>query len=151
MKKQTGIWLDLRHAYIIELPEQGLPDAATAVKQLSSEIEESAATGGTRSKTPWGPQGGDTHRSAQERRHHEEDHYFDAIIAQIEPHQPDELVIFGPSEAKHGLANALEQHKAFHPKVVGVESADRMTEPQMVQWVSSYFGRPARRRLPKRN
>jgi hypothetical protein len=144
MKKQTGIWLDLRNAWIINLP--AVADGETIVDHISSEIEESAAVGGTRSKTPWGPQGGDNQRSVEERRHHEEKHYFELILKQVHP-DTEELVIFGPSEAKHGLENMLEkQHKA--PKIMGVKSADQMTQNQMVAWVREFYGRPAPRKQP---
>jgi hypothetical protein len=150
MKKQTGVWLDLRNAYIIHLPPLQRGFEAPETIHLTSGIEESAATGGTRSVSPWGPQGGDVHRSAQERRHHEEKHYFTAVIDVLRRHQPDELVIFGPSEAKHGLANALEACEDFKPNVVKVQSADQMPVRQLVAWVRSFFERPAPRRLPKR-
>ncbi len=149
MKKQTGIWLDLRNAYIIDLLSKEEEGSSTSVRHLVSGIEESAATGGTRSKTPWGPQGGDNQRSAQERRHHEEKHFFEKIIAALDP-DTDELVLFGPSEAKDGLLNDMETHKHFHPKVKGVESADQMTQHQMEAWVRDYFKHPAPRHLPKR-
>ncbi len=147
MKKQSGIWVDVRKACIINLVEHG-EDFETTVHHLGSDIEESTAKGGSRSKTPWGPQGGVTDRHLEERRHHEEKHFFEAIIEAVDP-ETDELVIFGPSKAKHGLLNAIEDHKHYHPKVVGVESADQMTEHQMEAWVRTYFKHPAPRYLPK--
>lgn len=148
MKNQTGIWVDLRNAYIINLPAELHANEDAEVIHLTSEIEESAAAGGTRSKTPWGPQGGDLQRTAQERRHHEENGYFSAIMDAIPPNAA-ELVIFGPSEAKHGLANALGEKVHGQPKIAGVESADQMTQHQMVAWVRAFFTRPASRHLPK--
>jgi hypothetical protein len=146
MKKQTGIWIDLRDAYIVALPV--LAEGTVSVKHLRSDIEESAATGGTRSKTPWGPQGGDMKRSAQERRHHEEKIFFERVLESLHP-ETNELVIFGPSEAKHGLANVLAERGHSHTSLSGIESADKMTQPQMEAWVRTYFERPAPRRLPK--
>lgn len=141
MKKQTGIWLDLRNAWIINLPIEH--DGEIVVDHITSEIEESAAVGGTRSRTPWGPQGGDNQRSIEERRHHEEKHYFTSILRHVQP-GTEEVVIFGPSEAKHGLNNLFaSQH--VHPQIVGVEAADHMTQHQMTAWVRNYFGRPAPR------
>lgn len=147
MKKQTGIWIDLRSAYLINLPVEKKGEAV--VLHIPSGIEESAPIGGTRSESPWGPQGGDNQRSAQERRHHEEKHFFEAIIHAIDT-ATDELIIFGPSEAKHGLMNAIETHKHYHPVVKGVEGADHMSEKQMVAWVAKYFNREPKRRLPRR-
>ena len=143
MKKQTGIWLDLRNVWIINLPSSG--NEEIILDHISSEIEETAALGGSRSKTPWGPQGGDNQRHIQERRHHEEKHYFEMILKQLHPNT-EELVIFGPSEAKTGLENQFAQlHNG--PKLMGVEPADHMTQPQMVAWVRAYFNREAPRKI----
>lgn len=142
MKKQTGIWLDLRNAWIINLPME--QDGEILIDHISSEIEESAPLGGSRSKTPWGPQGGDNQRSVEERRHHEEKHFFTDILKHIHP-TTEELVIFGPSEAKFGLENLIQnQHKA--PQIMGVKPADKMTEHQMTAWVRAFFDRPAPRK-----
>jgi hypothetical protein len=145
MKKQTGIWLDIRNAWIINLPV--VSDGAIVVEHVPSNVEEHTATENTRMDTPWGPHGGNNQRSVQERQHHEERHFFAKILKHIHP-TTDELVIFGPSEAKFGLENMLEDlHNA--PKLMGVETADQMTEHQMEAWVRDYFGRPAARKLPK--
>lgn len=142
MKKQTGIWLDLRDAWIIDLPNT--EEREVQIKHITSKIDESGAMGGTRSKTPWGPQGGDNKSSKEERRHHEEDSYFHSILEIIDPATED-LVIFGPSKAKYGLQNLVEeQHHA--PKIRGVESADQMTENQMKEWVLDFFCRSAVRK-----
>ena len=131
MKKQIGIWIDLRHAWLMDA-------SAGIVNKIKSGIEESAATGGSRSGVAYGPQGGDMARSAQERRHHEENRYFEAIIRAI-PADTDEFIVFGPSEAKYGLQNAVEDIKHFGPRLLGVEAADKMTEPQMEAWGREYF------------
>lgn len=145
MKKQTGIWLDLRNAWIINLPT--VHDGEIEMKHVSSEIEETAFVGGTRSKTPWGPQGGNNQSTVEERRHHEEKSYFSSILKHLDP-TTDEVVIFGPSEARHGLRNLLaDQHHA--PLLMGVEAADQMTKHQMEAWVRTFFHRPATRKFPK--
>lgn len=142
MKKQTGIWLDLRNAWVINLPVE--QDGQIIVEHISSGIEEHAAIENTRMETHWGPHGGNHQRTVEERLHHEEKHYFSNILKHIHP-TTEELVLFGPSEAKQGLKNLIEsQHHA--PKLVGVEPADHMTEHQMTAWVRNYFGRPAPRK-----
>lgn len=141
MKKQTGIWIDLRNAWVINLPIEH--DGEIVIEHIISEIEEGEAVGGTRSRTPWGPQHGNDQSKLEERRHHEEKHFFTNILKHIHP-TTEELVIFGPSEAKYGLDNLIaKQHAA--PKIMGVEAADKMTEHQMTAWVRNYFGRPAPR------
>ena len=145
MKKQTGIWLDLRNAWIINLPVEH--DGEIGVQHVASGIEEKAAIENTRMGSHWGPQGGNNQRSVEERLHREEKHYFSDILQHLDP-TTDEVVIFGPSEAKHGLNNLItSQHHA--PKVMAVEAADQMTQHQMKAWVRKFFGRPAIRKHPK--
>jgi hypothetical protein len=145
MKKQTGIWLDLRNAWVVNLPIE--PDGVIVVDHISSGVEEHAAIENTRMDTQWGPHGGNNQHTVEERQHHAEKHYFNKIFGHIHP-TTEELVIFGPSEAKYGLKNLLEEkYKAM--KLLGVESADQMTEHQIEAWVRDYFGRPAARKLPK--
>jgi len=145
MKKQTGIWLDLRNAWIINLPV--VQDGEIVVQHISSGIEENAAIENTRMNTTWGPHGGNNQHTVEERRHHEEKHFFSNILKHIHPNT-EELVIFGPSEAKIGLEKILLDQRNT-PNILGVETADHMTEHQMTAWVRDYFGRPAARKLPK--
>lgn len=135
-KKQTGIWLDFREAFLVIFDEEkaGRPE----FKKLRSHIEWGVPKGGSRSKTAYGPQGGINERSFTDRRHHAEKVYFDAIIREIDP-KTDELVIFGPAEAKYGLQNAMEDIKHFHPKIVGVFAAEPMSQDQFIAKVRAFF------------
>ena len=139
-KKQTGIWLDYKEAYIITL--DGEKGGAPETKHLLSEIEGGVAKGGVRSKTPWAPQGGIDERGFQDRRRKEEKMYFDKIVKEIDP-ATDELIIFGPAEAKHGLRLVIEGIKHYHPQLRGVFAADSMTPNQIVAKVKDYFAEKA--------
>lgn len=135
-KKQTGIWLDFKEAYLVVLDEEkgGEPE----VKHVLSNIEWGVPKGGSRSKTPWGPQGGVSESAFLARRKQEEKDYFEAILAAIDP-QTDALMIFGPAEAKIGLQNVIAGIKHFRPQVKAVLSADAMTQNQMVAQVKDFF------------
>lgn len=110
-------------------------------------MEENPAVTETIINTQWGPHGGNNQKTIQERQHHEEKHFFDNILKNLDI-DIDELVIFGPSEAKFGLENLLQaQHNVLNIK--GVVAADQMTEPQKEAWVRAYFDRPAPRLLPR--
>ncbi|MBK9488404.1 MAG: hypothetical protein IPO07_06180 [Haliscomenobacter sp.] len=93
MKKQTGIWLDLRNAWIINLPTE--ENAAVEIQHISSEIEEGGLGGGTLSKAHWSNRAGENQKRMEERRHHQEEDYFHTILSLLEP-ATDDLVIFGP-------------------------------------------------------
>ena len=135
-KKQLGIWLDYTEAFFVSInAEKG---GAPEIKRILSNIDMGVAKGGSRSKTPWGPQGGMDERKVQDRRHREEKDYFEAIIRQIDP-ELDELMIFGPAEAKHGLQNSIESIKHFHPQLKGVFTSGPLTQNQLVAYVRQYF------------
>ena len=59
----------------------------------------------------------------------------------------DSILIFGPGEAKGELRKAIEESKDMERRIVGVESADKMTQPQINAKVRDYFmKRPTSRR-----
>lgn len=146
-KKQVGIWLDVRNAYLIDV-SLGNENTEEQIVHIHSDIEETEGGGGTRSKSPWGPQGGDSQRRLQERIHHEEKAYFEKIIHAIDP-KTDELLLFGPSTAKLGLRSAIKEIKHYHPVIAAVEAADQMTVHQMEAWAKAFFHHPDKRRLPR--
>lgn len=135
MKKQTGVWLDFKEAWFIEL-EHGQDCSLT---RLTSHIDFSPAKGGA----PAGGRQGGTFVGGSEKGHHEyrqqqEHRYFDAIIKVIG--EADEVYVFGPGEAKLGLVNHIKHGKApFHAHLREVETADYLTENQMVAQVREYF------------
>lgn len=147
MSRQTGIWIDLRNAYIIHLPDAGQEDGEVQFSHLTSHMEEEEAVGAIDSAKSTGPNAGDMRSASQERRKLEEKDFFESVIKRLRP-VTSHLVVFGPSEAKHGLVNAIEALKDYRPESVTVKSADQMSENQMVAWVREFFDRPAARRLP---
>lgn len=134
MKKQIGIWLDYREANIIELTG----DEST-MNTLPSEVDTSRPKGGSRTKgAPYGPMDKISESKYLERRKQQEAAYFEQIIAAVQ--EADELYIFGPAEAKDGLAKAIRQNPTFKPLLRAVETADSMTINQKVAKVKAFFG-----------
>ena len=66
------------------------------------------------------------------------DRYFDAVIDQLAG--PDRLLILGPGEAKGELERRFRHSKAHAGCVVDVETADKLTDSQVVARVKEYFG-----------
>jgi hypothetical protein len=62
--------------------------------------------------------------------------YYDAVIAGIRA--ADSLLILGPGEAKGELTKRLERHH-FSGRIVGSETADKMTHRQIAAKVRQYF------------
>lgn len=135
MKKQIGIWLDFKEAWLIELHD----GKENGIRKITSNIESSHAKGGA----PGGGRQGGTFAGGSEkghnqRRQQQEVQYFDEIMEAIQ--HADEVYIFGPGEAKDGLLHDIKEHrKQFHSHLRAVETADYLTENQMVAQVKQYF------------
>ncbi len=136
MKKQTGIWLDSKEANFIELQDGDL----VSFHKIASDVETSHSKGGN----PAGGRQGGTMTGASEkkqehRRHNQEHSYFKEIIENVQG--ADEVVIFGPGEAKDLLVNAIQEHPShFGSQLMAVKTADKMTENQKVAYVKTFFG-----------
>lgn len=137
MKNQTGIWLDFKDAYIIAFDEEG----NDAVKHIHSTVTHPATKGGSRSKSPWGPQFSPPDDTNLERAKHEEHHYFKQILAHVNSDAKD-IVIFGPAEAKLGLKKEIENIKHYKPRLLGAFPSDYITQNQMVALMRDFFQNP---------
>ncbi len=65
--------------------------------------------------------------------------YYDAVIAAVA--EAALLFIFGPGEAKGELKKRLEA-KRLGSRVAAIETADKMTDPQIVEKVRKFFNEP---------
>ena len=66
------------------------------------------------------------------------DRYYDEVISQLG--QPEALLIFGPGEAKLQFKERLGRSKALSERVVGIETTDKLTDPQIVAKVKEHYG-----------
>lgn len=133
-KLKTGIWLDFRDAYIITLGD----DAQAMVHHLHSEIHHQATKGGSRSKSPWGPQFSPPDDNNLERDKHAEHHFYRQIIGNINP-ETEEIVIFGPAEAKIGLKKEIESIKHYKPQLTAVLTWEYLTQNEMIALMRDFF------------
>jgi len=62
--------------------------------------------------------------------------YYDQVMEAVA--LLDALLILGPGEAKGEFKKWLDRHK-LGARVVGVETADKMTDPQLAAKVREYF------------
>ena len=85
-----------------------------------------------------GSQEGGGEKKYEERHNLRLDQYYDEVISQIG--QPDALLLFGPGEAKRQLKDRLDRSKASSERIVAIESADKLTDPQIVAKVKEHYG-----------
>jgi hypothetical protein len=136
MKKQTGIWLDYKEANFIELLDGELKQ----FRKIDSDVDTSKARGGLANRgKAGGLMVGVSEKTFENRRRNEEKNYFTEIIENVR--DADEVVIFGPGEAKDLLVNAIKTNpNHFNSNLKAVMTADNMTENQKVAYVKNFFG-----------
>ena len=141
MNKYAGIWLDHRKACLVYLitGRHTFDEEPESVERIESGVERKVRlSGGSRSrKTPYGPQEIAVDGKLEDRINRQLRQYYQSIIKKIE--DADRIYIFGPGEAKVELKKEIEKIKEFAGKVKKVESADKMTQRQIVAKVRTFF------------
>jgi stalled ribosome rescue protein Dom34 len=128
----AGIWLDKRKAVIVYLTSTNVE-----VKTVHSEIEEYRAKGGSRSKTAYGPVITVKEKSYTEREKHQFEKFFQLIVDEIK--NVSNLYLMGPSQSKDKLNDYIKNHKIFSPTIIQIDSADSMTDKQIIASVKDAF------------
>jgi hypothetical protein len=132
MNKKVGLWIDHRQAVIVFLDGE-----KEEIKIIKSNIEKHVrSTGGSRTKTPWGPQDviAEDNRDRQFQVHL--GRFYDEVISSIR--DAGSILIFGPGEAKGEFKKHMEG-KELSGRVVGVETVDKMTDRQIAAKVRQHY------------
>jgi len=133
MKQSVGLWIDHRKAIVVTIKNE-----KEAVQVIESNVEPRVRfSGGSRTATPYSPQDVASEGKRDERYRHHLDTYYGEVIQAIR--DADSILIFGPGEAKGDLKKALEESRELGRRIVGVESADKMTQRQIAAKVRDYF------------
>jgi hypothetical protein len=133
MKYNVGLWIDHVKAFIVTLKADGKID----LKTIESDIEPSTkSTGGGRTKTPY-RKGGVSFEKSQLRQQQQLKGYYEDIIERISG--ADKIYLFGPGTAKKELNHEIQKSTLIAEKIIGIDAADKMTEPQMIAKVKNYY------------
>ena len=84
-----------------------------------------------------GPDGGGE-KKYKDRHGQHLDRYYDEVISQLG--QPEAVLIFGPGEAKLQLKERLSRSKVLAERIVGIETTDKLTDPQIIAKVKQHYG-----------
>lgn len=118
---RVGIWMDHANAHVMEFTTQITTKHIAAT--LSHKEKEA------------------TLEKSENLMHHKENHataaYYHALSHEILAF--NEVLLFGPTEAKTELANLLKADHRFDKIKVTVQPSDRMTENQEHAWVRNFF------------
>ena len=132
--KKVGLWLDHSHAHFIDFSK------GPAVVETAFSGEESQLRFGGEHGT--GTQMGNNRSTNSEHHRHnrEQEHmheYYNMLADRLKNY--DDIFLFGPTTAKDELFNKLNADKSFASKTIQVQSADHMTENQMIAKTRKYF------------
>src|SRR6266851_3431765 len=127
MKKTVGLWIDHKKAVIVFVAGKD-----TETKLISSDIKKHHRQSGV--ATP-----------ADDVRQRELtgllNGFYEEVVSCIS--EAESILILGPGEAKGELRKRLEKDRLGR-RIVEIQTADKMTDPQIVALVRGYFfNRPA--------
>ena len=126
MKKQVGLWIDHKEAFIVFVGEE-----AEEREHLESGMEKHVRFSG---HSTFDTGSADNLRDRQFAEHLSK--YYDEVIAQI--HEAESIFLFGPGEAKGELKKQLVAH-GLGERIVGVETTDKLTENQIAAKIRLHF------------
>lgn len=132
MKNKAGVWIDHRKAVVAQLTDDG-----EETRQIDSGVVRPfASAGGPGSKQPNRRQGFVAENTQEHKFMNELNTFYDSVLTSL--HGADSVLIIGPGEAKGEFQKRLKSKK-FPAHVVELETADKMTNPQIAALVRQHF------------
>ena len=122
MKKTVGLWIDHKKAVIVFVAGK-----EAEIKLISSNIEKHHRQSGVSMPA-------DDVRQRELTGHLNS--YYDEVVSCIR--EAESILILGPGEAKGELKKRLEKDN-LGGRIVGIETSDKMTDPQIVAQVREHF------------
>jgi hypothetical protein len=120
--KKLGIWMDHSNAYLMELK-----NGAIVTDIVKSEF----------AKQDNGYYMRYHEKSYHNKEQHQQSVYYKKLRDSIRNYQ--EVVLFGPTDAKTELLNQLKGDHLFENIKIEVQQSDKMTESQMQTFIIEYF------------
>jgi hypothetical protein len=132
MKATKGLWIDHRKAVIVAVTDKG-----EDVKEILSHVEKQLGRfEGARSTTPYEAQLVPADDSQERDLTGHLDKFYDEVISHLR--DAEVILIFGPGEAKGELIKRIERGK-LSARIAGIETADKMSVPQITAKVRKHF------------
>jgi len=132
MKRKVGLWIDHRKAVIVFLAGE-----EEEIKLVKSNVEKQIQrAAGSRSGGPFESQlvPSDDRQQGEFTEHLNT--YYNKVILCIR--DAESILIFGPGEAKGELKKHLDR-EGLGRRIVGIETTDKMTDPQIAAKVRQHF------------
>lgn len=120
-KQQAGVWLDNTKAIIITNNPQTEKGDYTIHKKVKS----------------GGNQSGGSEHSMNNGKQSDTLKYFKSLSGHLLSF--DEILLFGPGQSQEQFQNHLQKDTQFKNKKITIDSADQLTDPQMISKVRDFF------------
>jgi stalled ribosome rescue protein Dom34 len=120
-KKRIGVWMDYSEANLIDMHKE--VSHVTIHSDFNHHTKQEALE---RSE-----------RIMHNKEHHMHDEYFKDIATRLSSYQ--EVLLFGPTQAKFELRNYLSKQHNFENIQVHIETADKMTSREKTDFVEKHF------------
>ena len=120
--KKAGIWMDHSIAYVMELKDNAIVENIVALETFQPDNE-----------AEWGK----NERLVQKKDQQLHTNYYKKLSEIIKSYQ--EVVLFGPTEAKNELLNLLKADHLFDNIKFNTILSDKMSAKQMHDFVKEYF------------
>lgn len=132
MKRKAGLWIDQRKAVIVFLAGD-----KEEIKHVQSKVEKQIQrSSDSRSGGPFEAQLVPSDNRRQQEFTEHLNAYYNEVAASLA--DAESILIVGPGEAKGELKKHLE-HKGLGQRIIGVETVDKMTDPQIAAKVRKYY------------
>jgi len=133
MKKNIGIWIDTKHAFVIRLSNN-----SHTFKTIESNIEtRERVEGETKKYGRFGGQYLTYEKNRENKRIQMTNQFLKSLLKEIET--CDSVVVFGPSKMKNIFEKEIRNNMQLSHKLSGVSNIKYLTENQIVAWVKDYF------------
>ncbi|MDT8402249.1 MAG: hypothetical protein RQ743_11190 [Bacteroidales bacterium] len=131
MGKNVGVWLDKEKAYLISVN-----GGKHRVEKVESNVESRVRyQGETKSYSRIGGAFFNPSKKKTKREKHQLNHYLTDLSVKLS--DAENILIFGPADVKKELKKVLIKRK--DKPAIRLESAEQMTENQMVARVKEHF------------
>jgi hypothetical protein len=132
MMKNIGLWIDHKKAIIVVQSEQG-----ENIQKIESGVGRHVSyRGASHPKSPYSAQYQQGDNQLDNKFNEQLNKFYDKIIAHLRA--AGAVLIFGPGEAKVELEKRIV-HEKVRVQIAGIETADKMTDPQVITKVRKYF------------
>ena len=129
--KTIGVWIDHKKAVIVIQGEQG-----EEIQTIESGVEKLKYRGASRPRSKYSAQYQQGDDQLDNKFTEQLNKYYEKVIEQFR--SAEAVLIIGPGEAKRELEKRMSHHKVNVP-ILGVESADKLTDRQIAARVRNYF------------